>query len=687
MSKWAVLVIHGVGATRPGATVDQFMPSVAAARNGTLRPDGVVEVHHLVPDGPPPTALTPVATPPREDTTFPVHVRRAAISVPDAAPAEVPREAVVAEVYWADLSRIREGWFHSLLAMISTVFLIRFVSDQAAVLPATPTGPEADRARKAARWLRALLYAVALLLNGPLTACALLLALVLLFDHVMMPAFVVNWGSRARRHDGFMVAAGLVTAVAGAAAWWWGKQVKSGSTWTRVWGALLPVGLAFALALFELRERPPEVQTETVSKIATWIRLESPQDGAHPGDIPRRLHAPVLLLAGLHASLVAICVLVLVASVPWMIAIAIATPERRPGLGAALGATVLQIALWVLLFYPIARLAISRVSAWVAEPHLQERLTGLLNGMERGFSVFVSLAIVVGVVTWSIWLRRGACARAHQGEYQYPDAGHDIPRLIVNRWILGLLIGLFWWVCASVLDTTFEDRRRWWEVPVLPVTVVTAVAVPLLSAALTCFSSGLRNALHVLTDVINHFYSRRDHFPVPWGDEEPVNLRDFEIQQRIEARFRAVLTEVLSDPAVTRLSIVAHSQGTIIAADVLSRAAMDATYRQWLGRTLRRVRRVRLVTMGSPVTHLYQHYFPSRYAGLAEPQAWRGLRSSLARWVNVYRIDDCVGTFLEQPAGWPIDNVPIHAGGHTAYWDQPAVFRAALDQAPDLLPG
>src|SRR5262249_11540746 len=36
-----------------------------------------------------------------------------------------------------------------------------------------------------------------------------------------------------------------------------------------------------------------------------------------------------------------------------------------------------------------------------------------------------------------------------------------------------------------------------------------------------------------------------DHFPLPWGPEDRPDVPDFEIQQEIEARSRAVLREVL----------------------------------------------------------------------------------------------------------------------------------------------
>ena len=52
---------------------------------------------------------------------------------------------------------------------------------------------------------------------------------------------------------------------------------------------------------------------------------------------------------------------------------------------------------------------------------------------------------------------------------------------------------------------------------------------------------------------------------------------------------------------------------------------------------------------------------------------WQNLRDNLARWVNIFRIDDFVGTHVdgyevgEQPF---IQEYPLDAGGHTNYWSQ-----------------
>ena len=101
----------------------------------------------------------------------------------------------------------------------------------------------------------------------------------------------------------------------------------------------------------------------------------------------------------------------------------------------------------------------------------------------------------------------------------------------------------------------------------------------------------------------------------------------------------------------------------------------------WLNR-LGPIPNVSLLTFGSPFTHLYEHYFPLLYAGLPRGR-WTNLQVVLKTWVNVFRLDDYVGTDIAAPTAgtapgsWP-RNVPLEPGlrlqGHTRYWEQ-AVFQ------------
>jgi hypothetical protein len=369
----------------------------------------------------------------------------------------------------------------------------------------------------------------------------------------------------------------------------------------------------------------------------------------------------------------------ILAIVPWLYAIWLTPKEWRPGLGVAYGAALLQIALWMLV---VPGLALLTVSSAVHGPGRRRMLFQLLGGIEGGFGLFLIFALLIVGFAVGVWIHRWRWVRGYTGQYQ---TGYqpDIARLIVNVAIIGALIVL----TASACGLSLASAVGRLPIDGFPMAWAGTLAALLFAPMLGLFRTGLRDALHVVTDIINHFYRRHDAFPRPWGIERKPVVRDFEIQQRIEARFRAVLKDVLADPEVTRLSVVSHSQGTIIAVDVFSRASMSPAYDAWLTDRLAQVGKLNLVTMGSPLTHLYQHYFPDRYASLSDG-GWDGLKASLHSWANIYRIDDYIGTFVESPvAGVGDPNRPIHDGGHTEYWTQPAVFAAILQKEPGSLPG
>ena len=93
-----------------------------------------------------------------------------------------------------------------------------------------------------------------------------------------------------------------------------------------------------------------------------------------------------------------------------------------------------------------------------------------------------------------------------------------------------------------------------------------------------------------------------------------------------------------------------------------------------------------LLTMGSPITYLYQTYFGHLYPSLNSPQ-WDNLRTRVDRWVNMFRIDDFVGQEIDFPIiGRSLQAAPMLAKdssattqsctdhplgcrGHTNYWE------------------
>src|SRR5690606_19018281 len=118
-------------------------------------------------------------------------------------------------------------------------------------------------------------------------------------------------------------------------------------------------------------------------------------------------------------------------------------------------------------------------------------------------------------------------------------------------------------------------------------------------------------------DVMNHFYFRATQV------QDAVNCDEFDIlestlesgalyfsrRDAIHLRVKKTLAH-FRDKLETRpkLTLISHSQGTMIAIEVLNDPELA-----WLSSSFSEIR---LVTMGSPFAHLYQHYFQHLYPQL-----------------------------------------------------------------------
>lgn len=148
-----------------------------------------------------------------------------------------------------------------------------------------------------------------------------------------------------------------------------------------------------------------------------------------------------------------------------------------------------------------------------------------------------------------------------------------------------------------------------------------------------------------------------------------MDLEKYPMQQRILNRFNLVYDMMLdakfaAGERYSEVVVVSHSQGTVIAFAALRKRGLQSSDDRG------RYPKLDLVTMGSPITHLYAHYFGANY----NPNFGDG--RSIRNWTNIYRTDDFVGTQIDpmpveeengKKTQWPI-NVAIPAGGHTNYW-------------------
>jgi hypothetical protein len=76
-----------------------------------------------------------------------------------------------------------------------------------------------------------------------------------------------------------------------------------------------------------------------------------------------------------------------------------------------------------------------------------------------------------------------------------------------------------------------------------------------------------------------------------------------------------------------------------------------------------------VLTFGSPITHIYQHYFSRLYPPFKDVEAFqRASNDDKVTWINCYRLDDYIGIWVDGTLPHFPDNVPMAVGGHVNYW-------------------
>jgi hypothetical protein len=295
-----------------------------------------------------------------------------------------------------------------------------------------------------------------------------------------------------------------------------------------------------------------------------------------------------------------------------------------------------------------------------------------LMWFETAFLIFLfsTLILVLSVLTARAWWCRRQ-SKADLEAFAVPPGApgprlNNWPRVIISRGyvilVLMLIVAVPYILFALALhETEFGKRLPLLQfiAPWLPTHEISVGAewarfgliVFLLLFAL--FSHYISAGAKLVLDVVNHFTAPAQDYPV---------------RHRIARRFEEMIDTLLQANDKPDLVIISHSQGTVITLDALLRD-------DWIAKTLDRVSSLTVVTFGSPITHVYQEYFPRLYPKLSETSLSHLSLHPKLKWFNVYRIDDYVGTYIDPSIrDFPI-NIPAPRGGHTDYWQQDVLAR------------
>ena len=660
-----VVVVHGVGDPEPGQTLsllsrsmaDQDRPFVEAPCTTWL-----VEKSNLTETDDASSIVK----------TFPVHQTRVRFE---------NRSIELCEAFWGDLSRVSRGWLGALRGIFQIIFGLRYVAYVAS-----------DQKGKPAFWLKRLGLISSRILQGPVLAVTVFLGLM----------FAAVYGSHVVWRESHSYANWPQILILGCGGFAFlaaaiGSRVTRSRVIERFW-FWINATTAFVIGVLLVR--------------LFWLDSMYPELAhsceVHPG-VMWYCHVLVVLLGFLWfveiqvITLMAVCCLL--ASYNRM--------NHRLGLIVGFLLPAVAVGIWGQAI-PMSWLAIKESTAALNILTLT-RFAQVFDdaipflGVQMLMAVVVLVTLIVVLIRYGLWRTRSPMD-SHLN-------GNKAPRLIVHPWMLSMLL-----VCTCLgvllvsslwLVNTFGRQQSVGGQPSLAnaqgacetsfaglnlvLATVNGYAISILvplGGLFVFFLKQLRPGFDMVLDVVNHFYFRPTNVSDVLDDDDEFDIAEttfengklfFSRREALHDRLRRILAHYRDKyDHQPELVIVSHSQGTLAAIETLNDNDLD-----WLNNSFKSVT---LVTMGSPFSHLYQHYFAHYYPALDEP-FWVCLNQRVARWVNIFRVDDYVGNEIDFPAPLRFEseqpcttgtqscvtqmqckNIPVGPRGHVNYWSDREVL-------------
>lgn len=624
-----VVLVHGIGAARPGEILAATTEALSSRAESALRFAPNTEVSRFEERRHQPRR--------GERGSYPCHVRRAESAD--------GRSLVFGEVHWSDVKSIDGRSVTPLLLFLSSMLQAHRVIN--ALL--------ANRSDMFALALRPLLLWAAYLLRGPIVGLNLVLIIVLLaIKYCVIASQAFGW----QMEGYYFVLGGFVFAIVVGLALISGRWLRASTFRDIGWAVLTLSVIGVALSVLSLDGKPLSRFNEFSYFSKGWV-----------------------LLVGLWGVLS-----VLIAVAATLLAASLLTGLRRGG-GRTNRAAVLALA--ILIFQSVIWATVIRV-VWLTLASDLERtidLGGLpmVEGDDavRTLQITVLLNILILAAIFTT-LMVVALARFGLARFLPRSRAQRLPRLMFSPLALNLALALgiggfalsgalLLWRTAlgeTVRSVSPEmlDKAIDMALPVIegrPIEFAASSLVVLSPALLFFFGRTLTASSQLLQDIIDY------HPEIGMGSISRGGGR-LSTRDRIADRFAQVVEHLLNQERVTRLVFVAHSQGTVITHDYL-RAATDGS-----GTCEPLTRPVEVVTMGSPLNHIYAHYFED-YA-----RFWQDLDqigAGVRRWVNFFRVDDAIGTRLSFAPECVVEERALGPGGHANYWSEPPISDAILAAA------
>lgn len=636
-----VVVVHGVGDPLPGETLSKLARSIA----GKSQP--LTETQQVL-------WLSEPGEKEDQVSTYPSHVRNLQFS---------HARVKLTEVFWGDISRVRHGVLGVIRGLFEILFGLRYVSYVAA-----------DQPDRASQWLKRLGLFATRLIHGPVLAVCLMLAVLTL----AVAGTELMWSDsyKSKLWTQILLAGCCGVTLCAASI---GYRMNRNRAAKRFWFwadviAMFVSGLMLIKVIYLDLVYTDVLRGHEVLDGLLWY-----------------CRVLVVMLGALW--FVETCVIA-AAAVCWIVA-SLNPKTYKPALNVAFLIPAITVGFWGLAL-PIAWLSAAKSLRGFVELNAFEDLfyeAVPLMGVQVVMGSLVMCSAVIGLSSYTRWRKRNSGVPAESVE-------ESPPRLIVSPLvqftlamssIVGVLLVAFLGFLhiqgVNYPDTyigyAMAEANKYAVGMLLPSAFLTFLVLP-----------HLQPVFDIILDVVNHFNFRDTQIDDVLNDEDEFDINEstfdsgrlfFFRRDAIHVRFKTALAhyrdEIANRPDLT---IISHSQGTMIAIEVLNDPEL-----LWMKN---KFRSIKLVTMGSPFSHLYQHYFHHFYPPL-DSKYWELLSERVDRWINVYRIDDFVGTRIDFPTDKSLptsehphgqfSNFQVGPRGHMNYWADSDVLRILRSELMD----
>lgn len=652
----AVVIAHGVGEADPGYAATTLSRTLGKCAD--FRADDEIRVRYLA---------DPNAPAHQPDCTFPVFISSGRLAS--------GQRMTFAELYWADLTKVGPSRMDAILGFFRIIFEAHHFID----------GMLDRNKGLGTRILRHLLLIASWMLRGPIvglviTTATLFWAALYIPVEVMTETTLTLWFSGVAAAV-FLLSTGLlITAIRRGDATWYDPTA---------WAALLAAIIAIAFATIYFLDLRVVSDCPKLPR-TTPVCRQNYIDGVYELlGLLWRIWGAIILLS-------------------FLIAIGVAfrrrrTPNEAPPVFTALGVVLLQFVLWTAIVGTAAMPLIYRAEEIKGINALQmgpeslpasatsrpsaERLLNVvpwypdqsdwINRLAFGYGFNGFMIFCVVLVGATTHLRRYRLARRSSRDPRISAAG--MPRMIVGQAILVVLMVVVFWQALYLLFRIEPEHvvafvrgvfgldtgviATGWKRAILAIGWISTLSLPILA------STRLGNFVHIARDLIDHQYSHRRASMLTRA-RRSRDAEHWPRRARIQARLATLLDELVRDGKFDQVIFVVHSQGSVIAFDYLKDAV--PANKELNGS------RPDIITFGSPLAHLYEYYF-FEYGKLNKDIM--AMRNGIGRWINVYRIDDYIGTDIAGGTDTCVSNKQIGRGGHTDYWKEEDLARIVFDLA------